>query len=138
MLVLSSHFLLLLNQSIILTLLPCPLCFNSLRYAFRFDSGTVIRAVDLIPLNAFFPTLFSFLDLMYIVLSPLQPRNALAPIVVTLAPIFTETMYFIFFSALALTAVTLKVFPPIFTLSGISTRPDVFGCTVGKDNLGIV
>lgn len=115
---------------VIFTFFPCPFPFSNFLYFFSLEEGTLILAVDLMPLNAFFPTLVSLVDLIVIfpslgqdekaffpiVFTPapmvafvsfLHPLNALSPIVVTFFPIVTFLSFLLFWNAFAEMEVTL-------------------------------
>ena len=66
----------------ILTVLFCPFLANIFLYFDSLLEGTLILAFALMPLNAFFPMDFMFLDLIVIVFRFLHPWKALAFILV--------------------------------------------------------
>ena len=75
-------------------------------------------ALDLMPLNAFFPTDVRFFDLMVIVFKFLQPLNASAPMEVTWLLMVTVFSFLLFLNAPFAIEVTLNVMPWISTVLG--------------------
>lgn len=68
---------------VIFTFLPNPAFANFFLYDLTLDEGTFIFALDLIPLNAFFSTVFNFLDAIITFFNLLQPLNAFFLMVVS-------------------------------------------------------
>lgn len=66
----------LLLYLIIFTVGFWPLFFNKIWYFFKLFDGTLIFAFLWIPLNAFFPTVFKFFDLIFITFKFEHPLNA--------------------------------------------------------------
>ena len=75
--------------------------------------GTFTLRLDFVPLNACFPTELSFVDLIVTLPSFLQPENAFAPIVFTLAPMVRLVIFLLFRIAFDLIEVTLYFTPSV-------------------------